>query len=142
MHMKQRGRKSAASLDIPAMNGADPRLDPPSFLNSDERQVFIELTASASHLRNGDVPLLTSLAQATVIARRAVRKPGDLAAWERAVRIQAMLSTRLRLTPQARTHPANIARQQQTMRKPSAYDTIDWESFGDDEWPPRKPESS
>src|SRR5262245_20761350 len=142
MHMRQRGRKSAASLEIPAVNGAHPRLDPPSFLNRDERQVFIDLTASAAHFTNADVPLLASLAQATVIARRTVRKSKDLAAWERAVRIQAMLSTRLRLTTQARTHPANVGRQQQGGRRPSAYDVIDWQSFGDDDWPPRKPESS
>src|SRR5262245_24931057 len=140
--MKQRGRKSAASMEVPAVNGAHPRPDPPSFLNRDERQVFIDLTASASHLSNADVPLIASLAQATVIARRAGSKHGDLASWERAVRIQAMLSTRLRLTPQARSHPANIGRQQQAGRRPSAYDVIDWESFGDDDWPPRKPESS
>jgi len=129
--MAQRGRRSQASLEIPAvLNGADPRLDPPSFLNADERRVFIELTASASHLRTADTPLIASLAQATVLARRAVRKPDDLQIWERAVRIQAMLSTRLRLTPQARTHPANIGRQQQSMRRPSAYDMIDWTDDG------------
>src|SRR5262249_48864503 len=121
---------SQASRDIPPVNGIDPRLDPPPFLNADERQVFIELTASASHLRTADVPLIASLAQATVIARRAVRKPGDLAAWERAVRIQCMLSTRLRLTPQARTHPATIGRQQHSARAPSAYAMIDWTDDG------------
>src|SRR5262245_49283242 len=124
--MKQRGRQSQASREIPAVNGFDCRLDPPPFLNADERQVFIELAASAGHLRHADVPLIASLAQATVIARRSVRKPGDLAAWERAVKIQAMLSTRLRLTPQARSNAGKVGRQQQNMRRPSAYAMIDW----------------
>jgi hypothetical protein len=96
--------------------------------------VFIELAASARHLSVADIPLLASLAQATAMARRSVRKSDDLAAWERAVRIQAMLSTRLRLTPQARNHLTTVGRQQRSM-PPSAYDVIDWENFGDSDWP-------
>ena len=49
-----------------------------------------------------DAALLASLAQATVMARKAARDPANSAVWERAVR---MLSTKVRLTPQARCDP-------------------------------------
>jgi hypothetical protein len=60
-----------------------------------------------------DAALLASLTQATVMARKAVRDPAKSAVLERAVRVQAMLSTKLRLTPQARCDPKVIGRQQQ-----------------------------
>jgi hypothetical protein len=109
--MRQRGRKSAANLAIvPAVNGAGPQLEPPRYLNKAERSLFVELVSASGHFRVVDVPLLASLAQATLIARRSAHT-GNLATWERAVRMQAMLSTRLRITPQARTDPKTVGRQ-------------------------------
>ena len=60
----------------------------------------------------GDLPLLTSFVQATLISRRAARDPREAVLWERAVRTQAMLATRLRLTPQSRIDPKTLGRQQ------------------------------
>ena len=74
--------------------------------------MFTELAATG-HFVPTDAALLASLAQATVMARKAARDPGKLSVWERAVRVQAMLSTKLRLTPQARTDPKTVGRQQQ-----------------------------
>jgi hypothetical protein len=44
------------------------------------------------------------------MVRRVVRDPAKVAVWEKAVRVQAMLATRLRLSPQARTDPKTIGR--------------------------------
>jgi hypothetical protein len=58
-----------------------------------------------------DLPLIVSYCQATVMARRVVRDPRYAATWERFVRVQGMLATRLRLAPQARSDPKTILRQ-------------------------------
>ena len=110
--MRQRGRKSAASLSVISVDGRPSRLAPPAYLNKVERAVFTEL-ASSGHFIETDAGLLASLAQATVMARKAARDPAKLSVWERAVRVQAMLSTKLRLTPQARCDPKTIGRQPQ-----------------------------
>jgi hypothetical protein len=126
--MRQRGRKSTASLAIVTdVNGARPQLDPPRYLNKAERSLFVELASASAHFRVTDVPLLASLAQATLIARRSARDPAKLATWERAVRMQAMLSTRLRLTPQARTDPKTVGRQQ-IFQGPRPWE--DWSNHG------------
>jgi hypothetical protein len=134
--MKQRGRKSRASLAFPELNGAYPRLNPPPFLNRDEREIFLELAASAPHFRSTDAPLLASLAQATVIARRTARNPKQALAWERAVRVQMALCTKLRLTPQSRTYSEKVGRQH--VSRPSVYDQMrQWgiTEDDDDDWP-------
>jgi hypothetical protein len=110
--MRQRGRKSEASLSVISVDGRPSRLEPPRYLNKIEKAVFVELAATG-HFVPTDAALLASLAQATVMARRAARDPSKLSTWERAVRIQAMLSTKLRLTPQARCDPKTVGRQQQ-----------------------------
>jgi hypothetical protein len=111
--MRQRGRKSSADLStLPVIDVALMRLAPPRYLNKTERAVFTELAATG-HFVPTDAALLASLAQATVMARNAARDPEKSAVWERAVKMQAMLSTKLRLTPQARTDPKVVGRQQQ-----------------------------
>ena len=92
MCMRQRGRKTADVLTLPV-----------------ERAVFVELAATG-HFVPTDAALLASLAQGTVMARKAARDPANSAVWERAVRVQGMLSTKLRLTPQARCDPKTIGR--------------------------------
>src|SRR5262245_43583982 len=106
--MAQRGRKSRASTNIPMVNGARAALNPPEFLSDAEADVFAELAASAPHLANSDGSLLASLAQATVLARTLHKT--DLEKWERAVRVQIALSTKLRLTAQARRSAEYMAR--------------------------------
>ena len=94
--MRQRGRRSAAAEEVISVDGRSPPLQPPRYLNKAEKQVFAELAATR-HFVPTDSGLLASLAQATVMARRAARDPANSAAWERAVKVQAMLSTKLRL---------------------------------------------
>ena len=110
--MRQRGRRSAAAEEVISVDGRSPPLQPPRYLNKTEKEVFAELAATG-HFVPTDAGLLASLAQATVMARHAARDPANSAAWERAVKVQAMLSTKLRLTPQARTDPKTVGRQQQ-----------------------------
>jgi len=112
--MRQRGRKSAATLVALNVNGEQPRLTAPSSLNTDERALFGELVdaCDASHFRESDLPLLISYIQATLISRGAAHDPDRIALWEKATRMQATLATRLRLSPQSRIDPKTLGRQQ------------------------------
>jgi hypothetical protein len=85
--MRQRGRRSAAALEVINVNGRPDRLEPPRYLNKTERAVFVELAATR-HFVPTDAVLLASLAQATVMARRVARDPAKSAVWERAVKMQ------------------------------------------------------
>jgi hypothetical protein len=109
--MRQRGRRSAASLVVlPNVDGSPRRLEPPTDLRADERALFAQLVNACSprHFVESDLPLLISFCQATLLARNSY--PKRLADWERAVRIQALLATRLRLSVQSRVDPKTIAR--------------------------------
>jgi hypothetical protein len=120
--MPQRGRKSADHLAALSVTGERPRLTPPSSLSTDERKLFAELVSGcdASHFRISDLPLLISYVQATLIAQTAARDPSKIMLWEKAVRMQATLATRLRLAPQSRVDPKTLDRQQHFpgLRKP------------------------
>src|SRR5215207_9779610 len=111
--MRQRGRRPSHLISVP-VDGSPSRLVPPSVLQDQERELFEELVGATapSHLRASDVPLLVSFIQATIWARHAVRRD-DLDGWERAVRVQATLATKLRLSPQTRIDPKTLGRQQQ-----------------------------
>lgn len=100
-------------MSVISVDGRADRLQPPRYLNKIEKAVFVELAVTGGHFVPTDAALLASLAQATVMARKAARDPAKLSMWERAVRVQAMLSTKLRLTPQARSDPKTVGRQQQ-----------------------------
>jgi hypothetical protein len=113
--MRQRGRRSAAAILIePHINGEPSRLTAPRSLTNGERSAFIELVdaCSAEHFRESDKPLLIAYVQAQVMAMKAVHDQKKVAVWEKAVRVQAMLATRLRLSPQSRADRKTIARQQ------------------------------
>jgi hypothetical protein len=129
--MRQRGRKPVASLSVISVDGRPDRLQPPRYLNKTEKQVFAELAATR-HFVPTDSGLLASLAQATVMARKAARDPANSAAWERAVKMQAMLSTKLCLTPQARTDPKTVGRQR------DRFYPAPWEWQIDSQWPKSK----
>ena len=76
--MRQRGRRSAAAEEVISVDGRSPPLQPPRYLNKAEKQVFAELAATR-HFVPTDSGLLASLAQATVMARRAARDFGGTA---------------------------------------------------------------
>jgi hypothetical protein len=49
--MRQRGRKSAASLSVIAVDGRPSRLESPRYLNKIEKAVFTELAATVISCR-------------------------------------------------------------------------------------------
>jgi hypothetical protein len=105
--MGVRGRKSLAELSI--LTPVNPyRVRPPAGLKPAAAAVFQELTAAChdGHFVETDAQLLASLAEAVTLVRMAATKlekdPKWLPVWERAVRAQGMLATKLRLTPQSR----------------------------------------
>jgi hypothetical protein len=116
--VRQRGRKSAADLAFPNVNGEPPRVDPPPHLSEPERSCFEEITRSCSprHFVPSDAPLLVLYVQAFVLAQSAIKDAATddaaLARWERAARVCATLATRLRLAPQARLDAKSTARMQ------------------------------
>jgi hypothetical protein len=120
--MLQRGRKPATVLTLARVDGSRPRLQPPKYLSKTERVAFTEITAAARHLQASDTPLIASLAQCMAIARRAARDPDRFQTFEKAVRLQAALLTKLRCTPQSRYSARSTALKQ---RAPSAYDLME-----------------
>jgi hypothetical protein len=114
--MLQRGRVSRASRDVLKLVDVDlVRLAPPTWLSRDEKKVFAEIVGACrpKHFTPSDEPLLVSFVQATVLARRAIKKAGKdreaLLTWERATKLQGMLATKLRLAPQSRLDRKTVA---------------------------------
>jgi hypothetical protein len=112
-------------------------VQPPPGLASDERELFIDLVASAraEHFQGIDAPLLAAYVRACILEKitaaeikRAVQTGEKhafaLAAYERAVKAQHQLSMRLRLSPQARQ--AHLSRQSDTKAPPApnVYDRL------------------
>jgi hypothetical protein len=81
-----------------------PPLEPPAYLNNAERELFKELIASISTRAfvPSDITLLVSFVQATLLCRKTAGNPEQIAVWAQAVKMQAVLATKLRLAPQSR----------------------------------------
>ena len=128
--MAKRGRTSAAELSILSIGSGRQRLVPPLDLNAGEAKLFRELVAACApdHFVHSDMPLLVSFVQATLLSRAAatalVKDVAMIGIWEKAVRMQATLATRLRLAPQARTDPKTLARRSGN-HHPSAYELLE-----------------
>jgi hypothetical protein len=118
--MRQRGRKTAETLVALAVNGDPPRLEPPATLSDPERELFVELVESVEpdHFIRADLPLLVSFVQATLLVRSTANKPDQIATWEKAMKLQVNLATKLRLTPSSRLDPKTLARQQPRLSPP------------------------
>lgn len=110
--MRRRGKVSLSALMTPNVSGKQSRVIAPASLLPSERQLFAEIVEACdpSHFRNSDIPLLTSFVQATLMALGNANKPSKLSDWKEAVKIQAMLATRLRLAPQSRLDPKTVHR--------------------------------
>jgi phage terminase small subunit len=133
--MKQRGRKSIASLHTISVDGMPSRLEPPDHLSADERQRFIEIVSNcdARHFRPSDTTLLVRFVEADALAERAAKelrkqpvidgKPSPwLAVQEKNVRALVSLAMRLRLSPQSRIDSPALGRA--SRHTPSFYDTM------------------
>jgi hypothetical protein len=134
--MRTRGRRSAESLAINAVDGTPARLTAPAGLTTKERALFLQLVnaCSPNHLRAADTPLLITYVQAALLARELGRDPKKTREWERAARTMAALAVRLRLTPQSRKRPETIARQRQNGIAPWHATSPECDE-DDEEWP-------
>ena len=123
--MKQRGRKSAASFEVPNVDGSPDRLQPPDHLSPDERRRFVDIVANcdARHFRPSDMTLLVRFIEADSLAERAAKElrenpviDGRLSPWlavqEKSVRALVSLSVRLRLGPLSRIDATAMGRQE------------------------------
>jgi phage terminase small subunit len=120
--MKQRGRRSAASLAItPVITHEPVPVQPPAALSEAARKVFLDLVSSVdpAHFEQSDVGLLCQYCEAQVMAERAAaelqRGEGPpnarwLAAWREGTRTMKDLALRLRLSPQSRREKAKVER--------------------------------
>ena len=97
-------RKSAASHAFPVIPGSPQRLRPPPELKGPARRIFIDLVASTepTHFRASDLPLLCAYARAVQIEQSSANDSKAIGRWSQAVKAMAVLTTRLRLSPQAR----------------------------------------
>jgi hypothetical protein len=112
--MRQRGRKTEGQLMALAFDGSQSQLNPPSYLNEAEHNLFAEIVdaVSPTHFAKSDTLLIVSLVQATLLSRQAAGDRDQVVTWEKATRMQAMLAKRLRLTPQSRLDPKTVGRRQ------------------------------
>ena len=136
--MKQRGRKSAASLEVINVDGSPDRLQPPDHLSADERERFTKIIAScdARHFRPSDMTLLCRFVEADALAERAAKElrkhpviDGKASPWlmvqEKSVRALTALSIRLRLSPSSRIDAKAMGRHEPRL-------TVNPWEYGDD----------
>ena len=119
---KQPGRKSADTRSL-EMDDSPPPLEPPAYLNAAERELFKELIASISTRAfvPSDMSLLVSFVQATLLCRKTAGNPEQIAVWSQAVKMQAVLATKLRLAPQSRLD-RKVAGRMQAYRAPDPWE--------------------
>jgi hypothetical protein len=147
--MRQRGKQSAASLDVNGIADAGPNLRPPHHLTAKEAQLFHEVVANApsGHFSPSDVYLLSTFVRVTLICDDAAKalakatdknRPTRMKIMDQAVKAQALLASKLRLAPQSRIGPRTAGRTHDAHR-PSAYDTMGFDrEFFEDGW--KRPE--
>lgn len=123
------GRKSRAELSVIPFRPASNRLEPPRDLSAAEAKLFREVIANcpSDHFLKSDLSLLASFIRASVLSRqlgrRVAKEPHLAGAWEKVTRTQALLATRLRLTPRGRTDPKMLGRKM-TRHQPGIEDVI------------------
>jgi phage terminase small subunit len=109
-------RKSAESLQIVAIEGVSPRLEPPKHLSSDEATLFRSIVSQSAptHFQKGDAQLLAVFVQSVYLTslayESALQSPKMLADWEKAARTMISLARQLRLSPISRSDPKTLAR--------------------------------
>ena len=120
--MLQRGRKSRFSI-VPAE--PMPRIEPSASLRGLDRRMFQEIVNACrpDHFTDSDRFLLEAYCTAAAMARLAAPKAarGDellLNVYVRTVKLQAMLATKLRLTPHARLSAKSLGRHSPSVGRP------------------------
>lgn len=129
----KRGRASSNELTVIPLPTAARRLDTPSYLTKEEAALFREVIASCppTQFVRSDLPTVVAYVQAILTARSSLRaltgkklNPMLIQLWDRAVKQQAMLATKLRLAPQSRVDPKVLGRKTAAHR-PSAYEQME-----------------
>jgi hypothetical protein len=103
-------RTPASAIGFPDVSGVPARLSPPPDLSPDERQIFVDIVASAKPeaFRASDLPLLSAYCRAIALEARSAQELAAgagkeaLASWNGAVKAMLGLAMRLRLSPQSR----------------------------------------
>jgi hypothetical protein len=135
------GRKGKAANLVPlGLNAARPRLSPPPSMSKPGRLLFMEIAASVDrqHFSEADAPLLCSLVSTTLAVRAQARKlerdatPDVMRVWEKLVKLQVSLCTKLRITVQARVNPYTAGRRMAD-HKPNPLDAFLAEDDDDDD---------
>jgi len=99
------------------------------------RLLFFEIVRSvdAKHLTEADAPLLCSLVSTTLAIRTQAKKlerdatVDVMKVWEKLIRLQLSLCTKLRLSVQARVNPFVAGRRAADHRSPSYYEQMEME---------------
>jgi phage terminase small subunit len=124
----QRGRKSAAELSVVPIDAARKPVEPPADLKPQEAAIFRDVVASCdpTHFRKSDVPILAALCTATYLSRFYAGQIGeDATAFKNYVettKLVISLSTKLRLTPQARISAKAVGRQEPPRDGPAPWE--------------------
>ncbi len=132
--MRQRGKQSAASLEVNGIEDAGPNLRPPHHLTAKEAQLFHEVVANTppGQFSASDTYLLATFVQITALlegAAATARKAGDktrqikFKMLAELAKTQSLIATKLLLVPSARIGPRTAGRTHDAHR-PSAYDTM------------------
>lgn len=117
--MAQRGRKSAAALNVLSLTTTVTRSRPtaPEALTNPEVSLFTQTALANPHLSAGDSALLgaycVAVAKSFELARQA-----DVTAWEKSLKLVLALSRALRISPRS-SHPVTVGR-----RKSEAAPTV------------------
>ena len=126
--MKQRGRRSRASLTVVPFVAAQVKLVPPAGFTKAQNAMFAFLAANNKHLRPQDAIMLGMFVEGVTKAETLAKKNDAEAvrSWEKAVRTSAMLATKLRISVQAQVAADAVGRKRAnaTAAPPSYYDTM------------------
>ena len=137
--MRQRGRQSAADLEVNGTASARASLRPPHHLTAKEAALFVEVVGNAPAGQFGatDVYLLSSFVRVTLVCDHAAKalakatdknRPARMKMLDQAIKMQALLASKLRLATQSRIAPRTVGRAHDGHR-PSAYEAMEGWDF-------------
>ena len=124
----KRGRQSAAELSVISIDVARKPVEPPPGLRPQEAAIFREVVASCdpTHFRKSDVPILAALCTATYLSRFYADQIGEdptaFKDYVETTKLVITLSTKLRLTPQARISAKAVGRHEPPREGPAPWE--------------------
>jgi hypothetical protein len=122
--MTQRGRKSAASLNVvPLGNVTRQRIVPIVPLSKPARKIFDSVVSNNPHLRAPDAEMLTVYAQSVHMSMLLAKKTDkeSVASWSKVTGKMVTLATKLRLTVQSQQHPEKVGRMRLNQHASTSY---------------------